>query len=194
MSYAFSGGDSGRIGEGSNPVPTRGVFGYYTNVSMRDITDGSSNTVLVAELSFPVSDRDIGHVHILGTASTVPNDCRATFNTSTRRYESGTVRNTRGHNWADGGSLIVGVNTILPPNSPSCTTEDHDGRHGIFSAGSKHTGGAHALMGDGSVRFISENIHTGNLGVDSANPSGPSNYGVWGALGTKNGGEVVGEF
>jgi hypothetical protein len=59
----------------------------------------------------------------------------------------------------------------------------------------------HVLMADGAVRFISENIDTGDLSVPdqfSVEPfgrdSGPSPYGVWGALGTKSGTDVVGEF
>ena len=46
------------------------------------------------------------------------------------------------------------------------------------SFGSYHVGGAHFTLGDASVRFISENI----------------NQSVYNALGSRNGGEVVGEF
>jgi hypothetical protein len=48
-------------------------------------------------------------------------------------------------------------------------------------------------MGDGAVKFISNNIDTGNLGV-AATVGGRSPYGVWGGLGTKSGGETVGDF
>ena len=41
-----------------------------------------------------------------------------------------------------------------------------------------HTGGAQVQLGDASVRFVSENI----------------DLGVWRALGTRAGGEVLGEF
>jgi hypothetical protein len=44
-------------------------------------------------------------------------------------------------------------------------------------------------MGDGAVNFISENIDAGNFGV-TPNP----NFGVWGALGTRAGGETVGQY
>jgi len=48
-------------------------------------------------------------------------------------------------------------------------------------------------MADGSVRFISDNIDTGNLAVPAplATAGGPSPYGIWGALGSKAGGEPV---
>jgi len=43
------------------------------------------------------------------------------------------------------------------------------------------------------VKFISNTIDTGNLGQKMANNYyGPSYYGVWGALGSKAGGESVG--
>ncbi|MGQ0634851.1 MAG: H-X9-DG-CTERM domain-containing protein, partial [Planctomycetaceae bacterium] len=41
-----------------------------------------------------------------------------------------------------------------------------------------HTGGAHHLLGDGAVRFLSQNL----------------NANVYDALASRNGGEVVGEF
>jgi prepilin-type processing-associated H-X9-DG protein len=91
-----------------------------------------------------------------------------------------------------------------------------DARPGIFSMGSRHQGGCHVAMADGAVKFISENIETGFLKDTSANPMasngafrnaqpGPypanywsanlnppgseSPYGLWGALGTRNGKE-----
>lgn len=58
-------------------------------------------------------------------------------------------------------------------------------------------------MADGSVRFISETIDTGNQALSwnayngtgaTATPSGQSIYGVWGALGSKAGGEAASNF
>jgi hypothetical protein len=49
-------------------------------------------------------------------------------------------------------------------------------------------------MCDGSVRFINDNVDTGNLSAARPNKSGrnPSVYGVWGAIGTRDCGEIVG--
>lgn len=45
-------------------------------------------------------------------------------------------------------------------------------------------------MMDGSVRFVSDTIDTGNLN-DYQATSGKSPYGVWGAMGTPQGGETI---
>ena len=72
----------------------------------------------------------------------------------------------------------------------SINSTSGNGRRGFSS---QHTGGAQFVMFDGAVRFISENIDSGNQGaVESI--TGPSPYGVWGALGTMAGGEIIGEF
>jgi hypothetical protein len=46
------------------------------------------------------------------------------------------------------------------------------------------------LFVDGSVRFVSESIDTGNMAVKPI-LGNASPYGVWGALGTRGGGEVI---
>jgi prepilin-type processing-associated H-X9-DG protein len=79
------------------------------------------------------------------------------------------------------------------PEEPS--QDDNSNRRGQFPVSSYHPGGAMVVMADASVHFISETIHTGNLAAqDIRSPGGPSPYGVWGALGSISGGEVVGEY
>jgi prepilin-type processing-associated H-X9-DG protein len=60
----------------------------------------------------------------------------------------------------------------------------------MFAAGSRHTGGVNSCFADGSVRFISDSIDAGNQGLVE-NVAGLSPYGVWGALGSRSGGEVA---
>jgi len=91
--------------------------------------------------------------------------------------------------WHTGVPLMNGVTTVLPPNSPSCIFACCWAGAGIFSASSYHPGGVNALLVDGSVQFISETIDTGQLGFPETY-GGPSPYGVWGAMGSKSGGET----
>ncbi len=91
--------------------------------------------------------------------------------------------------WPFGHPHWGAVTTVLPPNGPSCYSGGGDNpsnQWGIYTPGSQHTGGVQVLLGDGAVRFVSNNVNTGNLT--------PSNLGVWGALGTIAGEETVGAF
>ena len=62
----------------------------------------------------------------------------------------------------------------------------------ILPPTSLHTGGVNAARADGSVTFYSDTIDSGNLTRRAIDSVGASPYGVWGALGTKSGGEVNG--
>lgn len=85
----------------------------------------------------------------------------------------------------------VGFTTITAPNGPSClsgTEAGGDGVNCIMAASSHHPGGAQVVLLDGKVTFVSENIDTGDLSV-AGTIGGMSPHGVWGALGTKAGGD-----
>ena len=187
--YMFSVGDTmndNAYGE------TRGVFAGQRWRRFADITDGLSNTIALAERAISNGDNKILGGTTYGTASgmdTNPTLCLATRGTN-GLYASGiTVSYGTGRYWGDGRPNWCGVTTVLPPNSPSCRSNE-DYHWGIWSASSYHPGGANGLMTDGSVHFFSETINTGNLSAAQVS-SGPSPYGVWGALGSRNGGETV---
>ena len=69
---------------------------------------------------------------------------------------------------------------------------DHHG-DAVMAARSAYPGGVNVAMADGRVIFISDYVDTGDMGVTRA-PSGPSPFGVWGALGTRNNGDLPGGF
>ncbi len=100
-----------------------------------------------------------------------------------------------GTRWCHGSMSHIGFNTVLAPNGPSCAEPANDNTTGgmVHLPTSNHPGGVNTVMGDASVRLISETIDTGNMYAAPAT-SGRSVNGVRGALGTKDGGEMVGEF
>jgi prepilin-type N-terminal cleavage/methylation domain-containing protein/prepilin-type processing-associated H-X9-DG protein len=180
----------------------RGMFGLNSKVAIRDITDGTSTSLALSERTFRLGERTIlgnAAVGITGLESN-PALCLLTVNRATGNYNPGVPLNPyyAGVRWNDGSAEFTGFNTILPPNSPTCytggsATQAGSNTPGVFTAQSRHPGGVNGLFADGSVRFISQNIDAGNPGAPER-LTGPSPYGVWGSLGTINGGEVVPDF
>jgi prepilin-type processing-associated H-X9-DG protein len=86
--------------------------------------------------------------------------------------------------------VVSGFNTILPPNSIGATNYSSEwGSEHILPPDSRHPGGVNAMMADGSVRFVSETIEAGNP-ASAGVTQGLSPFGVWGAMGSKAGGET----
>jgi prepilin-type N-terminal cleavage/methylation domain-containing protein/prepilin-type processing-associated H-X9-DG protein len=193
--YMFCSGDSIDLHTNSGTV-TRGMFGRNHNLpsvglKFADVTDGLSNTMAASERRIASGQNDLTATsHNAGSWFTTPEQCRATFDFATKRYISGTVAtNWAGRRWPDGGMGFSGLTTSVGPNNPSCAWNAHDAQNGMYPATSNHTGGANALMGDGSIRFIRDSIAAGNVAAAGTAMSGPSPYGVIGALGTRSGGE-----
>ena len=125
------------------------------------VVDGLSNTFLVAEDAGRDQRIQVGNVYVDPVDGQKRRDWR----------------------WAEPDTSGIGLSKIINNNStpmggpPSCLWNVNN--CGVFEEiFSFHTGGAHALLGDGSVRFLSENL----------------NYVILRALVTSKGGEVVGAF
>ena len=204
--YAFSMGDY--VGAANrDSMEVNGLFAANRTYATRDVVDGTSNTLAFSErvaTSFGLGGRatpDIreGTIVSVSGISTNPGACLAAAAaiSSGNRYTNGaTVKGKFSSIWMDGQPENVAFFAVLPPNGPSCINDGNknsDGAISLSTASSYHEGGVQALFADGSVRFISENIDTGNLGVANT-LGGSSPHGVWGALGTRNGGETVGAF
>jgi prepilin-type processing-associated H-X9-DG protein len=78
--------------------------------------------------------------------------------------------------------------TLNPPNTPMCVVSNDS--WGVFPPASYHSNGVNIGLFDGSGRFITNTINCGELG-EPAVRDGASPYGVWGALGSPDGGESV---
>jgi len=131
---------------------------------LRDVTDGTSNTLIVAEQSGRVGTRDVRSGYHSGWSGmqSLPASGRITSATSSDTpYGSGTTTIRYQINMKD--SSQVGTNTA------------YDGNTVINSY---HPGGINILLADGAVRFLSENMNFATLRM----------------LASRDDGQVLGEF
>ncbi len=148
-------------------IPWYSSYSYPT-VTLTTISDGTSNTLLVAEkwLHPNQQGKDGGDNEPFVNAGWDEDHVRATAN-GTKTY---------GCEYCSGStsSAAVAINyvprpNLQAPNPPSGTTIWNE----LF--GGPHTGGINAVLADGSVHFV-------NFSVD------PS---VWAAVGSRSGGETL---
>jgi prepilin-type N-terminal cleavage/methylation domain-containing protein len=168
---------SGRNG-GSRLDDADGVFYRGSRTRFGDITDGTSSTALMSEslignggaglTSAPADARTRERVYawIGGQGLMAASKCQGSSD-----YR--TDRNTR---WADGDAYETLYDHGYPPNSANidCISTSANWK----GARSKHLGGVNLLRCDGSIKFVSNTV----------DPD------VWANLGSRAGGEVVGEY
>ncbi len=157
-----------------------GVFAQNP-VRIAEITDGTSNTAAFSEslvgdgspiAGLPTDRATIRRaiLEVAGGNDPTPSDCQS---------GNGTWNPRRGEQWINGHYGNTLYNHFYTPNQAGkwdCGNASHN--KGLTAARSNHTGGVNVLLVDGSVRFVR----------DGVNPI------AWTALGTRAGGEVVGEF
>lgn len=143
---------------------TPGLFGQNSRKGMRDILDGTSNTLVVAEgvIGFyKLDSNDAGN--------RTPCDAGAKDTSSTRQ---------RGFSWFYSYfPQAAFFNTYVTPNAKEYDCGVNSDRANAASR-SMHTGGVQVLLGDGSARFVSENI----------------DLTTWRNLGNIADGQVIGDF
>ena len=200
--YGFCIGDRARNIHA--PETARGAFSGRMRMSSKDIGDGTSNTIMAAEIGARTYAARENRYAINQSSMILesPVECYELVDGDTEdwQFAKGISLSSisRGGHWADGRAGVALFNTILPPNSPSASI-GAVGADGIYSASGPHPGGVNIARLDGSVSFF-------DMDIDAGDPSSPtpteeqmassvaSPYGAWRGLGTIDGGEIVNEF
>ncbi len=128
--------NAGSLGNTGSPVSReyrycdqqnfRGIFGQNSNTRIREITDGTINTLMVGERYTPANSRiaAIGHGTFVGVPDcSTPAGLAMSLGDASIRFNSGAIH-----------------------------------RKQTTGFGSQHGRGAHFLFGDGSVKFLADNI------------------------------------
>lgn len=169
------GANAGSTNPGFGSTNANGIFFRRSSIGFRDIVDGTSNTLLIAEgvarpsnganhtpwgeVGYYWGGGSVGHHGTAFNTAQAPNSRVPDCNYTCASYDMAKFP-------------CAGYNA---GNNPPVTCAYAD--IGTY-ARSFHTGGVQASMADGAVRFVSENI----------------NLQTWQALSTRAGGEVIGEF
>lgn len=188
--YAFSMGACGGWNPPQSLNQLNGMFQWYRETSLGDVSDGLSNTIMLSERI--ISDDNWGKNSIqdmimnvamptpyeftpAATLETVGTAADATW--STTQYTGSVGQGcARTDSWS---TSIRQFNTLAPPN-----WRHHDFTNygcwilvgdGVKTARSRHPGGVNAALGDGSVHFISDTINTD----------------TWQCMGARNDGKAV---
>lgn len=200
----------------------RGVFGVRRTAKFRDILDGLSNTIAMGEIISDLGDRDKRSAVSLtnggdwGATGTNGPQFTPTWCVDNNQInpeepafwcdgEPGCTnpanivtneRQARGMNWAFYQATSNMVWTIRPPNAESCMGGWQDSA-GALPPSSRHQGGAHILLADGAVIFMTDSVEAGDQQAPSNSfynrPGKKSPYGLWGSLGSRAGKETIEE-
>jgi len=152
---------------GYGVMTNNGSFLYNQVVRMRDFIDGTSNTLMIGEQSGLVAGQDLRSGYYGGYTGT-----QLSFPIGSSP-PAATAQYPYADEWGVGTTSV-----IYAPNLKTIPAYGDAVYKQNTVLNSMHTGGIHGILGDGSVRFVSENISDVTLR----------------ALCARNDGLVLGEF
>lgn len=177
--------DSNLGGIPTTPGVPKGPFGWNSRTKFANFSDGASNTILMGEVIY---DPDLQN--------------RCAWHKSFNSNGNVAVRHRENEIEQWGRSAVAPINAhskYYAQPYPGTTPQSQ-----LISFGSKHDGGSQFLFGDGTVRFLSENIDSVSatygwptqtaLGWPDAKVSGFGVMGIYQRLSAMDDGQVTGEF
>jgi prepilin-type N-terminal cleavage/methylation domain-containing protein/prepilin-type processing-associated H-X9-DG protein len=173
-----SNGSQNTVAPGETP---NGIFYLLSQVRIADITDGTSNTAMFSEKirgrGFPNPRSDM---FIIPNQSSLNGTYQACSGIDPKSATPLTSK--QGYSWVMGEMCCSHYNHVCTPNTYTCAGQPFPGTMVnmamAVTANSYHTNGVNVLLCDGSGRFVSNAVALS----------------TWRALGTRNGGEVVGDY
>lgn len=190
----------------------RGFFVPRYRSQFRDVLDGLSNTAMLGEMVNGLQDRDVRSVPSLSKgwggdkgARGTAHACRDDIDPDrslTWKIEGVVLDTTpsrsRGARWAYSLPLFTSISYSTGPNREMCFGGDWE-NSGQCPPSSHHQGGAHIVMGDGAVKFVTDSIDCGDSSSPAIMPTdaealpagSASPYGLFGSIGTRASHEVL---
>jgi prepilin-type N-terminal cleavage/methylation domain-containing protein/prepilin-type processing-associated H-X9-DG protein len=173
------------VGSGANggtQVNADGMIFIDSKIRFADVRDGTSSTALMSESLLgkggdafpppqPPSPQDAARTYAYASGPLRPDTCS---------NPTGGWQINGNSKWADGLSYCTLYDHFYPPNAPQwdCVSYSVSYSSSWRAARSRHSGGVNLLLVDGSVRFVDNGV----------------NLDTWHALGSRAGGEVVGDY
>jgi prepilin-type N-terminal cleavage/methylation domain-containing protein/prepilin-type processing-associated H-X9-DG protein len=163
----------------------RGPFYNRSSVRFSSLTDGLSNTAFFSEKKRGIGTYDVFRdMFMIGSTMSIDDTFQQCSALNPSNGMASVIDSWMGAAWCVGDMSCTTYNHVAGPNSCTCASMG-----GMMMGGptamvnmsvqippsSQHPGGVNLLFGDGSVQFIKSSIALG----------------VWRALSTRNGGEVI---
>lgn len=161
-----------------NQRDTAGLFWRGSATRFRDVTDGTSNTLLLTETLFGLRGEETSSLvdaqrQIKQVSGGSP--CSESADDLAARAASA-YTGLRAGSWLRNQTYNTMINGYYPPNHFDPDVSHHGDC--LMAARSLHPGGVQAALADGSARFISETVELS----------------TWRNLFARNDGQVLGEF